>query len=128
MPLGIEVTVAHELIHLADRVHGTPRRHRCHGHDAISVDEAAITGREPELLRELLARRDGRREASLRALRPYRYLYLCPNPLSAEYPRVRKYTRAVSCGRCDQQFNPLFLLRLHALLDKHGNVERLVTE
>src|SRR5262245_57538494 len=35
LPLGIEVTVAHELIHLADRVSGNPRRHRCHGHDAI---------------------------------------------------------------------------------------------
>ncbi|HCI82250.1 MAG TPA: hypothetical protein DHW02_21460, partial [Ktedonobacter sp.] len=28
-----EVTIAHELIHLADRVHGTPRRHHHHGYD-----------------------------------------------------------------------------------------------
>jgi hypothetical protein len=125
MPLGIEVTVAHELIHLADRVHGTPRRHRCHGHDAISVDEAAITDREPELLRELLREETARREAALRALRPHRYLYVCPN-CQRTYPRVRKYTRAVSCGRCDQNYNPLFLLRLHALLDRQGNVERLI--
>ncbi|MFI5273886.1 MAG: hypothetical protein ACHQ4H_12710, partial [Ktedonobacterales bacterium] len=43
LPLGIEVTVAHELIHLADRVKGNPRKHRCHGYDSISVDEAAVT-------------------------------------------------------------------------------------
>ncbi len=45
---GIEVTVAHELIHLSDRVQGRPRKHRCHGSDSISVDEAAITGRDAE--------------------------------------------------------------------------------
>ncbi len=125
VPLGIEVTVAHELIHLADRVRGTPRKHRCHGHDSISVDEAAITGRDPEMLRELLRDETARRDANLRALRPYRFLYLCPN-CQREYRRVRKYTRAVSCGRCDEQYNPLYLLRLHALLDRHGNIERLV--
>ena len=43
-PKSIEVTVAHELIHLADRVNGTPRRHRHHGYDSIAADEAAITG------------------------------------------------------------------------------------
>ena len=32
-PQSIEVTVAHELIHLADRLNGTPRRHHHHGHD-----------------------------------------------------------------------------------------------
>jgi hypothetical protein len=125
LPLGTEVTVAHELIHLADRVHGTPRKHRCHGHDSISVDEAAVTGRDPEMLRELLRDETARREANLRALRPHRFLYLCPN-CRREYRRVRKYTRAVSCGSCDSHYNPLYLLRLHALLDKSGNIERLV--
>src|SRR5262249_4632722 len=51
LPLGIEVTVAHELIHLADRVSGNPRRHHCHGFDAISLDEARLTERDPEELR-----------------------------------------------------------------------------
>nr|MBF6591466.1 hypothetical protein [Ktedonobacterales bacterium] len=126
LPLGIEVTVAHELIHLSDRVRGTPRKHRCHGHDSISVDEAAITGHDPELLRELLRDETTRRELKLRALRPNRYLYLCPN-CDHVYRRVRLYPRMVSCGRCDHHYNPLYLLRLHALLDKAGNIERLVT-
>jgi hypothetical protein len=126
VPLGVEVTVAHELIHLADRVRGAPRKHRCHGHDSISVDEAAITGRDPEILRELLREETARREAKLRTLRPHRYLYLCPN-CQREYRRVRRYARAVSCGSCDQHYNPLYLLRLTALLDKQGNVERLVS-
>src|SRR5258708_18176951 len=38
-PQSIEVTMAHELIHLADRVQGTPRRHRHHGYDSIAADE-----------------------------------------------------------------------------------------
>ncbi|HYU71671.1 MAG TPA: hypothetical protein VEL31_03235, partial [Ktedonobacteraceae bacterium] len=38
-PQSIEVTVAHELIHLADRVNGTSRRHRHHGYDSIAADE-----------------------------------------------------------------------------------------
>lgn len=109
--LGTEVTVAHELIHLSDRVKGTPRKHRCHGHDSISVDEAAITGRDPELLRTLLAEETVRREESLRRIRPYRYIYECPS-CGKVYPRVRKYTRAVSCGRCDHQYNAAFLLQL----------------
>lgn len=111
LPLGVEVTVAHELIHLADRVKGTPRKHRCHGYDSISQDEAAVTGRDPELLRVQLREETERREQALRAARPYRYLYLCPR-CHKEYPRVRRYARPVSCGRCDRQFNPAFLLQL----------------
>lgn len=113
LPEGIEVTIAHELIHLADRVSGNPRKHHCHGHDAISVDEAAITGRDPEWLRELLAEETRRREAAVRQARPYKYIYYCPN-CGKEYPRVRKYSRAVSCGHCDQRFNAAFLLTLRS--------------
>lgn len=111
LELGIEVTVAHELIHLADRVQGRPRKHRCHGHDSISNDEAAITGRDPELLRALLAEETKRREAALRQLRPYRYYYYCP-VCKRVYPRVRRYTRLVSCGHCCKSYNPTYLLRL----------------
>ena len=118
LPLGVEVTVAHELIHLADRVKGTPRKHRCHGYDSISQDEAAITGRDPELLRAQLREETERREQTLRVARPYRYLYLCPR-CHKEYPRVRRYARPVSCGRCDRQFNPAFLLQLTRTLDPH---------
>jgi hypothetical protein len=125
LPLGTEVTVAHELIHLADRVGNNPRKHRCHGHDSISTDEAAVTGRDPEMLRELLRDETSRREEKLRAVRPHRYLYLCPN-CGREYRRVRKYTRAVSCGSCDQAYNPLYLLRLHATLDRAGDIEQVV--
>lgn len=111
---GVEVTVAHELIHLADRVAGAPRKHHCHGHDSISQDEAALTARDPEWLRELLAEETQRREGVLRKARPYRYLYVCLN-CGKEYPRVKKYSRAVSCGHCDQRFNPAFLLHLRPL-------------
>lgn len=117
LPLSVEVTVAHELIHLADRVKGTPRRHRCHGYDSISLDEAAITGRDPELLRAQLREETERREQALRAARPYRYLYHCPH-CHKEYPRVRRYARPVSCGRCDRQFNPAFLLQLQSTPQK----------
>lgn len=110
LPEGVEVTIAHELIHLADRVSGRPRKHHCHGHDSISVDEAAITERDPEWLRELLAEETRRREEALRRARPFKYVYVCPN-CGKEYPRVRKYSRAVSCGHCDQHFNAAFLLR-----------------
>ncbi|MGH2515925.1 MAG: hypothetical protein ACRDHP_09755 [Ktedonobacterales bacterium] len=115
LPLGVEVTVAHELIHLSDRAQGNPRKHRCHGYDSISVDEAAITGRDPELLRGLLREETARREAALRQLRPYRYVYACPH-CGKEYPRVRRYARPVSCGRCDRQYNPAFLLQLKETL------------
>jgi len=115
LPLGIEVTVAHELIHLSDRVQGNPRKHRCHGYDSISVDEAAITGRDPEVLRGLLREETARRELALRELRPYRYLYACAH-CGKEYPRVRRYARPVSCGRCDRQYNPAFLLQLKETL------------
>lgn len=113
---GVEVTVAHELIHLADRVAGAPRKHHCHGHDSISMDEAALTARDPEWLRELLAEETRRREATLRKVRPHRYLYVCPN-CGKEYPRVKKYSRAVSCGHCDQRFNAAFLLQARPLTD-----------
>ena len=111
LPVSIEVTVAHELIHLSDRVRGTPRKHRCHGYDAISVDEAALTQRDPEFLRAQLREETQRREQALRAVRPYRYVYVCPH-CQREYPRVRRYARQVSCGRCDQTFNAAFLLEL----------------
>lgn len=111
LPEGIEVTVAHELIHLSDRVHGQPRKHHCHGHDSISVDEAAITGRDPEWLRDLLAAETVRREEAVRRARPYKHVYVCPN-CGKEYPRVRRYSKAVSCGHCDNHFNAAFLLRL----------------
>jgi hypothetical protein len=112
--VGIEVTVAHELIHLADRVQGRPRRHHCHGHDAISVDEAAITERDPEYLRIQLREETERREAVLREKRPYRYIYSCPS-CKNEYPRVRRYPRAISCGHCDNRFNPAFELHMRML-------------
>ncbi len=117
LPLGIEVTVAHELIHLSDRVNGNPRKHRCHGYDSISVDEAAITGHDPELLRALLREESTRREATLRDARPYRYIYACPQ-CQKEYPRVRRYSRPVSCGRCDRTYNAAFLLELREILPK----------
>ncbi len=113
LPLGREVTVAHELIHLSDRVRGRPRRHTCHGYDAIAVDEAAITGYEPEQLRKLLREETARRERVLRVANPYRYLYVCPK-CGKEYPRVRRYTRSVSCGACDRAYNPRYLLELRA--------------
>lgn len=112
--VGIEVTVAHELIHLSDRVQGRPRRHHCHGHDAISVDEAVITGRDPEYLRIQLREETERREAVLREKRPYRYIYSCPS-CKNEYPRVRRYPRAISCGHCDDRFNPAFELHMRVL-------------
>lgn len=113
LPLGREVTIAHELIHLSDRVRGRPRRHHCHGYDAIAVDEATITGRDPQSLRDLLYEETRRREAVLRASRPIRYLYVCTH-CGKEYPRVRRYARPVSCGACDRAYNPLFLLILQA--------------
>lgn len=111
LPINIEVTVAHELIHLRDRVSGKPRKHRCHGYDAISVDEAALTERDPEFLRAQLREEAHRRDAALRAIHPYRYIYVCP-VCKREYPRVRRYPRPVSCGRCDRQYNLAFVLQL----------------
>ncbi len=119
LPEGIEVTIAHELIHLADRVSGRPRKHHCHGHDSISMDEAALTERDPEWLRELLAEETRRREETVRKARPYKYVYFCPN-CGKEYPRVRKYSRAVSCGHCDQRFNAAFLLQLRSIGGANG--------
>jgi hypothetical protein len=114
--LGTEVTVAHELIHLADRVRGKPRRHHCHGYDAIAVDEAAITGYDPEMLRQLLRDETARREATLRVANPFRYLYVCPK-CGKEYSRVRRYPRPVSCGSCDRVYNPKYLLVLKQSAD-----------
>lgn len=110
-PRSIEVTVAHELIHLADRVKGTPRRHRHHGHDSIAADEAAITGYDPEELRRLLHEESARRERVRRERRPIRYIYECSH-CGKEYPRTRRYSQAVSCSSCDKKYNPQFLLRL----------------
>lgn len=111
LTLGTEVTVAHELIHLSDRVRGQPRRHRCHGYDAIAVDEASITGYDPELLRQLLRDETARREAVLRQANPHKFLYVCPK-CGKEYHRVRRYPRPVSCGSCDRVYNPNYLLVL----------------
>lgn len=108
---SIEVTVAHELIHLADRVKGTPRRHRHHGHDSIAADEAAITGYELEDLRQLLREEGERRERIRRERRPLRYTYECPN-CGKEYLRARRYSQAVSCSSCDRVYNPSFQLAL----------------
>ena len=111
LPLGREVTIAHELIHLSDRVRGRPRKHHCHGYDSIAADEAAITGYDPELLRQLLRDESARRESVLREARPVRYMYYCPH-CNKEYPRVRRYPRPVSCGACDRAYNPNYLLVL----------------
>jgi hypothetical protein len=121
--LGIEVTVAHELIHLSDRVQGKPRKHRCHGHDSISVDEALVTGRDPELLRIQLRDETERREAVLRQLRPYRYVYQCP-VCGKEYPRVRRHAQPISCGFCDDDFNPAFELDIRVLAKGERYVPR----
>ena len=112
-PQSIEVTVAHELIHLADRVRGTPRRHRHHGYDSIAADEAAVTGYQLEDLRRLLHEESVRREHQRRERRPIRYLYQCPN-CGKEYPRARRYSQAVSCSKCDSRYNPRFRLLLRA--------------
>lgn len=123
LPMSTEVTVAHELIHLSDRVHGNPRKHRCHGYDSISVDEAAITGRDPEFLRAQLREETARREMALRRVQPYRYIYMCPM-CQREYPRVRRYTRPVSCGRCDHQYNPAFSLQLSEIRPRKGVADK----
>ena len=110
-PLSLEVTIAHELIHMADRVNGTPRRHRHHGYDAIAVDEAAVTGHSMEELRALLHEESERRERLRRERRPIRYIYACPQ-CGKSYPRTRKYSQAVSCSACDKSYNPQFRLFL----------------
>ena len=110
-PRSTEVTIAHELIHLADRVLGTPRRHQHHGYDSIADDEVAITGYAPEELRLLLREESARREQIRRMHRPLRYLYRCPN-CGKHYPRARRYSHAVSCSSCDKHFNPHYQLLL----------------
>ncbi|MBV9227917.1 MAG: hypothetical protein JOZ18_01295 [Chloroflexi bacterium] len=110
-PKSIEVTIAHELIHLADRVNGNPRRHRHHGYDSIAADEAAITGYGLEELRALLHEESARRDQMRRERRPIRYLYECPN-CGKKYPRTRKYSQSVSCSSCDKSYNPRFKLRM----------------
>lgn len=108
---SIEVTIAHELIHLADRVRGTPRRHHHHGYDAIAADEAAVTGYSLEDLRALLHEESSRLEASRRKRRPIRYLYACPM-CGKHYPRTKRYSQPVSCSSCDKRYNPKFELLL----------------
>jgi predicted SprT family Zn-dependent metalloprotease len=108
-PRSLEVTIAHELIHMADRVNGTPRRHHHHGYDSIALDEAAVTGYSLEELRALLHEESARREQMRRQLRPIRYIYECPN-CGKTYPRTRKYSQAVSCSSCDKSYNPSFRL------------------
>src|SRR6266566_2280216 len=110
-PQSIEVTVAHELLHLADRIKGTPRRYRHHGYDSIAADEASVTGYGLEELRRLLREESARREALCRKRRPIRYLYECPH-CGKEYPRARRYSQAVSCSKCDSRYNPQFRLML----------------
>ena len=110
-PQSIEVTIAHELIHLADRVNGTPRRHTHHGYDSIADDEAAVTGYSLEDLRKLLHEESARLDQVRRERRPIRYLYECPQ-CGRQYPRVRRYTHAVSCSNCDKRYNPQFKLSL----------------
>lgn len=110
-PRSIEVTIAHELIHLADRLHGAPRRHRHHGYDSIARDEAAITGYDLEELRALLHEESSRRECIRRERRPIRYMYECPN-CGKQYPRTRKYSQPVSCSSCDKSYNSHFRLML----------------
>src|SRR5712692_1219663 len=112
-PKSIEVTVAHELIHLADRINGTPRRHRHHGYDSIAADEAAVTGYPLEELRRLLHEESIRRERLRREQRPIRYFYECPG-CGKEYPRARRYSQAVSCSNCDKSYNPEFRLLLRS--------------
>lgn len=113
-PDAIEVTVAHELIHLADRVQGRLRRHQCHGRDAISRDEAALTGRDIETLATQLEEETERRRRILRQKRPYRYVYYC-RKCGFEYPRVVKARKRTSCGRCDSRFNRAFELACRPL-------------
>jgi len=110
-PKSIEVTVAHELIHLTDRVNGTPRRHRHHGYDSIAVDEAAVTGYPVVELRQLLHEESLRRELLRRERRPIRYFYECPH-CGKEYPRARRYSQSVSCSSCDKSYNSEFRLML----------------
>jgi predicted SprT family Zn-dependent metalloprotease len=110
-PKSIEVTVAHELIHLTDRVNGTPRRHRHHGYDSIAVDEADVTGYPVVELQQLLHEESMRRERLRRERRPIRYFYECPN-CGKEYPRARRYSQSVSCSSCDKSYNPEFRLML----------------
>jgi hypothetical protein len=102
---SIEVTVAHELIHLSDRVQGNPRRHHHHGYDSIATDEAALTGYAVEDLRKLLHEESVRREHLRRERRPIRYMYQCVQC-------TRRYSRPISCSSCDKHYNPQFSLHL----------------
>jgi hypothetical protein len=116
---SIEVTVAHELIHLSDRVQGNPRRHHHHGYDAIATDEAAITGYAVEDLRKLLHEESVRREHIRRERRPIRYMYQCSH-CGKLYPRTRRYSLPISCSSCDKHYNPQFSLQLMPALPSEG--------
>jgi predicted SprT family Zn-dependent metalloprotease len=116
---SIEVTVAHELIHLSDRVQGNPRRHHHHGYDSIAADEAAITGYAVEDLRKLLHEESNKREHMRRERRPIRYMYQCSH-CGKLYPRTRKYSLQISCSSCDKHYNPQFSLQLLPSLPVEG--------
>ena len=110
-PKSTEVTVAHELIHLLDRIKGTPRKHHHHGYDAIAIDEAIVTGYSLEDLRVLVHEESTKLEQLRRVRRPFRYIYICLN-CQQKYPRTKKYSRVVSCSKCDKYYNPRFQLVL----------------
>lgn len=111
-PKAVEVTLAHELIHMADRVKGIPRKHHHHGYDSIAVDEAALTGCSMEELRALVVEASKGREQALRTRNPIRYIYECPG-CGMQYPRTRRYSSPVSCSQCDKKdYNPLYRLRI----------------
>lgn len=112
-PKSTEITIAHELIHLADRVNGTPRRHHHHGYDSIAADEAAVTGYDLEELRQLMVMESEKIERARSAQRPHRYLYACPQ-CGKTYPRHRRYTVDVSCSSCDKSYNQRFRLQIVA--------------
>src|SRR3989442_11138790 len=88
---SIEVTVAHELIHLADRVNGTPRRHRHHGYDSIAADEAAVTGYPGEEIRPLLHEGKTRPGETRRAPPPPCFFFECAH-CGKQYPLRPPYS------------------------------------
>ena len=67
-------------------------------------------GKEPGY-QARLREESARRERIRCEIRPIRYLYECPI-CGKEYPRTRRYSKAVSCSSCDNKYNPQFSLRL----------------